>query len=251
MSKFRIIPIILIDGINVLKGTRFNSWRPIGSILPALNIFEKREVDELILIDVNATKENRCIDSEIILQASKILSIPLTVGGGIKSLKDIEVVLKSGADKVIIGAQSITNPELIINASDNFGSQSIICSVDIKTDEPEFVYINSGTTKITKNPSDQAKELIDSGAGEILIQAIDKDGTMEGMNLEIPFQIKLENPFASILISGGFSNQSELDEIYLKGFSGIGVGALFQFTEVTPNNLRNYMLNKGYKTRTL
>lgn len=249
MSKFRVIPIILIDGINILKGNKFNSWRPIGSIIPALNIFENRDVDELMLIDVNATRENRSFDIELIKEASKILSIPLTVGGGIKSLKCIEDALKAGADKVLIGTAPVIYPELVLKASENFGSQSLICSVDIKIEETESIYINSGSKRISKTPNEYAKEVIDAGAGEILVQTIDRDGMLEGMDLKIPIEIKLKNPNTPILISGGFANQSEINEIYENGFSGLGIGALFQFTEVTPNMLRNYMLDSGFKTR--
>jgi cyclase len=249
MSKFRIIPIILIDGINVVKGNKFDSWRPIGSIIPALNIFESRDVDELMLIDVRATKESRNIDFDLVKEASRILSVPLTVGGGINSLSSIEYALKSGADKVLLGTSPVTVPDLVSEASDNFGSQSIICSIDIKSNQSDSIYVNSGTCKIPITPKIYAKELADAGTGEILIQTIDRDGMLEGMDLKLPMEIKLENPSTPILVSGGFSSEDQLNEIYLNGFSGVGVGALFQFTQVTPNGLRSYMLNSGFRTR--
>jgi len=249
MSKFRIIPIILIDGFNVVKGTKFDSWRSIGSIIPALNIFENRDVDELMLVDVRATKESRNIDFELVKEASRILSVPLTVGGGINSLSSIEDALKSGADKVLLGTSPFTAPDLVSEASKNFGSQSIICAIDIKTNQPDAIYVKSGSCKIPRSPKHYAKELADAGTGEILIQNIDRDGKLEGMDLGLSIEIKLENPSTPILVSGGFSNESEINEIYLNGFSGVGIGALFQFTHVTPNSLRNYMLNSGFRTR--
>jgi cyclase len=250
MSKFRIIPIILTDGINVLKGEKFNPWRPVGILEPLLNIYENRDVDELILIDVDANSRLECISTEIVSRACKTLSIPLSVGGGLNSLDRIRNVLKAGADKVIIGSSSITDPHLIQDARDEFGSQSIICSLDINSTDLNQIFINGGRNRIEVNAVKAAIDLENSGAGEIFIQLIDLEGTLNGVDLSIASKI-IKEVSVPVSIAGGINSNNDFYKIYETGFSGAGVGAFFQFTENTPSTVRGHLISRNVQTRNL
>ena len=250
MSKFRIIPIILTDGINVLKGEKFDPWRPVGILEPLLNIYENRDVDELILIDVHANSRLEYISTEIVSRACKTLSIPLSVGGGLNSLERIRNVLKAGADKVIIGSSSITDPDLIQGARDEFGSQSIICSLDIDSTDLNHIFTHGGRNRIEVNAVKAAIDLENNGAGEIFIQLIDLEGTLNGVDLNTASKI-IKEVSVPVSIAGGVNSNNDFYRIYETGFSGVGVGAFFQFTENTPSTVRSHLISRNVQTRNL
>jgi cyclase len=248
MSKFRIIPTILTDGYRVLKGKNFDSSRPVGILEPLINVYESRDIDELVILDTKATHEGRTFNPSLIISACSTLSIPLSIGGGFKDIHQIEMALNNGADKVVIGAASLTNKDLVKKASTYFGSQCLVGSLDLKLFDTDNIYINSGRTKLRIDPLSAATELESMGIGEILLQIIDKEGTLSGISLDIASSI-LEKVNIPVVYSGGISSNQDFLEIAQRGFSGAAAGALFQFTENTPNSVREFLDQNNISVR--
>jgi cyclase len=248
MVNFRIIPSILTDGHRVLKGKNFKSTRPVGILEPLINIYESRDVDELMILDTKATQENRNFNYELIKNACSTLSVPLSIGGGFNNVKQIETALKLGADKVVIGNACFKDEFLIQNASSYFGSQCLVGSLDIRIEDKNNIYVKSGLEIFHLHPVEAALKLEYLGIGEILIQVIDKEGTLSGVNIDIASQI-VNQVNIPVVYSGGVSSGQDFLSIARKGFAGASAGALFQFTENTPKSIREYLQINGIPVR--
>ena len=152
MLRKRIIPIVLLDGFSVLKTINFNQRRNLGSPITVARTYNTRNVDELVLLDIDATKQKRSIDKFTIAEVAKECFMPLTVGGGIKTVKEIQGLLAKGADKIAINSYALENPAFIKEASDMFGSQCIVVSIDVVEDNDNFyIYIRAPSTKCSCN----------------------------------------------------------------------------------------------------
>jgi cyclase len=248
MSKFRIIPTILTDGNKVLKGKKFDSSRPVGILEPLINVYESRDVDELVILDTKATLENRTFNSKLIKSACATLSRPLSIGGGFSDIYQIENALNLGADKVVVGPAVLTKNGFIEKASSYFGSQCLVGCIDIRILDTQNIYIRSGGTKFNVDPVSAALKLESLGIGEILIQIIDKEGSLSGISLEIASSI-LEKVTIPVVYSGGISSNQDFLDIAQRGFSGAAAGALFQFTETTPNSVRKFLEQNNITVR--
>src|SRR6478752_208469 len=174
MLKTRIIPTLLWKNVGLVKGVGFDSWRRIGSLLPAIKVYNTRQVDELIVLDITATSDGHPPDYREIEEFSMECFVPLTVGGGIRNVEQIKTLLRAGADKVAINSAAYENPDLITKAAALFGSQCIVASIDArrKSDGTYECYSHSGTRPTAKEPAAWAKELEARGAGEILITSV-------------------------------------------------------------------------------
>ena len=252
MLKTRIIPTLLIKGFGLVKGSEFNNWRRIGAVLPAIRIFNQREVDELIISDVIASQNNEEPDYESIKDFCSDCFVPLTVGGGIKTLDNVQKLFDVGTDKISVNTSLYENPKLINDIADKYGSQSLIGSIDVKRiNEYEWdCYSHSGTKKTSKNLKNWVKELEDRGCGEILITSIDNDGTMKGYDLNLISYITsiIKIP---VIASGGAGNYKHMSDAILKcGASAVAAGSIFQFTEQTPSEIKKSLSLDGIKTRT-
>jgi len=208
-----------------------------------------REVDELIFLDITATNENRCPDFELVDEIADECFMPLTVGGGVKNLEDFEKLLKVGADKVAINTQAVLNPEFVSLASEMFGSQSVVVSIDIKRENGSCrVFICSGTKATDIDPVSFAKKMESSGAGEILLTSIDRDGTMQGYDLET---IKKVSRAVSIpvIASGGAGNYQDMVSAIENGASAVAAASIFHYTEQTPLEAKRFLRERGISTR--
>lgn len=246
--KIRIIPTVLTDGTTVVKGTNFNNWRTIGSALATAKLFGQREVDELLFLDVNARSRGSIISKELLSDFSQNLNIPFTVGGGISSLKDAEICIRSGAEKIVLGSSAITNPRLITQIANVYGAQAVMVALDFDSIRSKEIKINSGQDYFNVNSYGFVSELESLGAGEILLQSIERDGTMEGPDLERIRQIS-ELTSLPIIASGGISNSEDAISCIKSGASALGIGALFQFTKTTPRDIRSKLHEAGFKVR--
>jgi cyclase len=248
MLKKRIIPTILTDGSSQVKGTNFNSWRTVGSVLTAAKVFSRRDVDELVLLDVSATKFNRIISPELVNQLAEFLRIPFAVGGGVSTLGEIELLLAAGADKVVIGTSFIENPKLITQASEAFGKQAIVCSVDSGTEGGKFCFTKSGEIKIDKSAKNLASLAEKSGAGEILLQSVWRDGTMEGFDKALIREVCSEVSIP-VMVSGGAGQVRDYLNAIELGASAVCAGAIFQFTSCTPSEVRDFLRSNNVPVR--
>jgi len=251
MLKTRIIPTLLYKDHGLVKGVRFDKGRRVGTVLPAIKVYKSREVDELILLDVSATPEKRTVDHVWVSDIADECSMPLTIGGGINAMEDIYRLLQAGADKVSINTGALENPELIDEASANFGSQCIVLSIDVKKhyDGSYEVYSGCGTLTTGKNPIAWAQEAALRGAGEILLTSIDNDGTMEGYDIGLTQQVA-KSVSIPVIASGGAGKYQHMYEVIQYGKAdAIAAASIFHFTEQTPLKAKEYLSGKGLHMR--
>ena len=250
MLKIRIIPVMLWDTHGLVKGKQFNPQRRVGSVIPATKIYNSRDVDELILVDIQASQNGEAPRFEEVSQIASECSIPLTVGGGISSLEHIELLLKAGADKVSLNSVIYENPRLITEAAKRFGAQCIVGSIDyrIAGSGPQC-FSHSGTRAQNIDPSELAIRLAESGAGEILLTSIDNDGMMNGFDIPTIRRVSESVPIP-VIASGGASQYSDFEAAIVEGKSAaVAAGSIFHFTEQTPHGVREHLHKQGFTVR--
>jgi len=248
MLKNRIIPTVLTDGASQVKGTGFNNWRTVGHVLTAVRVHSARDVDELMLLDVTATQQGRVIDRGLVAQVSEELRIPLTVGGGVASVEDFSALLAAGADKIVIGTAAVENPTLISTLAAEFGNQAIVCSIDTVNDSRDSIFVKSGTSLHVIDPVELASRLERSGAGELLVQSVSRDGKMQGMAIEL-FSAISQSVKIPVIGSSGAASAQDFAEALNAGCSAVACGAAFQFTETTPSQVKLQLKNLGFPVR--
>ena len=243
MFRPRIIPVLLLQGNALVKSKGFKDFRYIGDPINAVKVFNDLKADELVFLDIEATKEKRTISTELVRQVGEEANMPFAVGGGIKNLDEIQNIIAKGAEKVIINTCAVENPKFIREASDNFGSSTIVVCIDVKKKffSGEVVWRNSGSKSSKYSPKDFAKIIEENGAGEIIIQSIDKDGTMSGYDLDLVKEISTAVAIPVVAL-GGAGNLEHMIEAYKKGFaSALAAGSLFVFQGPNKGVLINYV----------
>jgi cyclase len=250
MVKKRIIPKFLLSGGRLVKGVQFfDNLREAGNAVSTARVYDSYGVDEMIFLDINATPEKRNIDSSIIERVSEEIFMPFTVGGGVRTIGQIESLLASGADKVALNSIATENLDFITEAASRFGDQCIVVSVDYKADsDGTFVYGQCGTRRTNYDPVEWALRLEDAGAGEIMMTSIDRDGTMNGYDVDMIN--KLANQLTKPLIaSSGAGNLSHCHAAFEAGASAVTVSSMFIFTDNSPIKVRTYLAGKGVNVR--
>lgn len=252
MLKVRIIPTLLWKGFGLVKGIGFDSWRRVGPVLPAVKVYNTREVDELILVDITASPDSSVPDFESIAEFSNECFVPLTVGGGITTLEQIKKLLRSGADKISINTAAYSDPNLVRAAANHFGAQCIVASIDARRhdDGSYHCYSHCGTVATGKDPVAWAKQLEELGAGEILITSIERDGSMQGYDLRVIEQI-VAAVKVPVIASGGAGTYEHMREaVQEAGASAVAAASMFHFTEQTPAEAKKYLAAAGVPVRT-
>jgi cyclase len=241
----RIIPTLLMRGHTLVKGRQFNSWRVVGHVMQAARIHAARQVDELILLDIGATPEGRGPDLELVGKLAGECFTPLTVGGGIKSVEDVRRLLLAGADKVAI-CTALFHTHILEEAAGRFGCQALVAAIDVKD---LHVRSDCGQKPWAMRPEAFARMLAETGAGEILLTSIDREGTMEGYDLELIKRVShaVDIP---VVAHGGAGTYQHMLEAVQHGASAVAAGAMFQFTEQTPEGAAQYLAAHGVTTRT-
>ncbi len=240
----RIIPVLLWGEHGAVKGRGFDH-RNIGSIDDRIRVLERRNVDELILLDVSATPNGRSIRAGELKRLCQNLFMPLTVGGGVRTEDDFRQLLASGADKVAINTAALIEPDLIDRFAKKFGSQAVVISIDVAED---LVRNYCGQVRTNANPIGWAKEVEDRGAGEILLTSIDRDGTMTGYDLDL---IELVSEYVDIpvICAGGCGSYVHIEQALNAGAHAAAVGAMFQFMDATPRGAAKYLNQQGFSVR--
>ena len=245
MFRPRIIPVLLLKGNALVKSKCFKNFRYIGDPINAVKVFNDLKADELVFLDIEATKEKRTISAELVKQVGEEANMPFSVGGGIKNLEDIQNIIAEGAEKVIINTYALENPNFIREAADNFGSSTIVVCIDVKKKvfSGNVVWSNSGSKSSKYSPADFAKLIEEQGAGEIIIQSIKKDGSMSGYDLDLIKEISTTVTIPVVAL-GGAGNLEDMIEGYKKGFaSALAAGSLFVFQGPKKGVLINYVEN--------
>ncbi len=250
MLKIRIIPTLLYHGNILIKGRRFDSWRKIGALLPAIKVYNMRRADELIVLDITATKKGVDPDFELIKEFTQECFVPLTVGGGIKSIDDIRQILRSGADKVCINSFAYENCGFIKRAVQEFGSQCIVISIDVKklNDGRYCCYSYSGTVVTGIDIKEWVRKIGDLGVGEILITNIDKDGMMQGYDLDL-VKLVADSVKIPVIASGGAGGLKDFADAIKIGAKAVAASSIFNFTDKTPMMVKKYLLDEGFPVR--
>lgn len=243
MITFRILTTLLVSNKLIVKGKQFINDRRIGSLLQALNVFQKREIDEMIIVDVDASKENKLIDGEFIeSQIDKAhCFMPIGMGGGVKSSEDASKLLYYGADKVVLSTGATS--ESIKEISDKIGCQSTVVSIDYFGDT---VYSHGATEVKYNNVCDYAFYVAGCGAGEIILNNIENEGTMSGLDFSKKRVFNLHIP---VVMSGGANKPDDFVKAYEYGASGVSAGALYQFTQYTPLDVKYKLRDNGIPVR--
>jgi cyclase len=227
----RIIPCLLLRNNGLVKTFRFKDSVYIGDPINAVRIFNEKEVDELIFLDIDATIEKRAPPFSIIKKIAEECFMPFSYGGGIATLQHIEEIIKSGAEKIIINSQAIIRKNFVHEAAVRFGSSTIVVSMDVKKKliGGNTVHIHGGRQNTGINPVDFAREIEDEGAGEIFVNSIDRDGTMEGYDIELIKSVS-EAVTIPVIACGGAGNLNDLKEVVRNGgASAAAAGSLFVF----------------------
>jgi cyclase len=238
----RIIPSLLLRGKGLVKGIKFDNHRYIGDPINAIKIFSEKEADELLLMDITATGEKRTISIEMVEKIADECYMPFAVGGGIKSPNDVRSLIRVGVEKVCINTSAVENPTIIKSVAEIFGSQSIIVSIDVKKERGNgyHIYTNSGQKRSKWNLMEFVYAAERFGAGELLITNIDKEGLMEGYDLEL---IKMVTKETSIPVIAGGGAGSISDFFYAiseGGASAVSAGSMFVFHGKKRGILINY-----------
>lgn len=250
MLKVRVIPTLLWKGAGLVKGVGFDSWRRVGTVLPAIKVYCTRDVDELVLLDVSATPEGREPDYESIEEFSSECFVPLTVGGGVRRIDEITKLLRAGADKVTINTAAYENPELVRAAAERFGSQCIVIAIDVRRSGNGRHECFSGCGRIAtgRRPTDWAREVEALGAGEILLTSIERDGAMSGYDLEL-VQAVSSAVSIPVIASGGAATYSHFYEAIRAQANAVAAASMFHFTELTPLGAKEFLAEKGVPVR--
>jgi imidazole glycerol-phosphate synthase subunit HisF len=245
MLAKRIIPTMLVRGRTLVKGKQFAGDRSIGHALQAAQVHARRGVDELCILDIAATAEGRGPDLDLVRELSDGCFVPITVGGGVRSLGDIDALLRAGADKVCIGAAAWEVGGFVDQAAARFGSQAVVVSIDVRAGT---VTTRCGTVDRALSPSDTAGCMAGMGAGEILLQSIDRDGMLIGYDLDLIREVSAAVSIP-VIASGGCGGYADMLRAFKVGADACAAGALFAFTDATPRGAARYLQDHGIPVR--
>lgn len=239
----RVIPTLLCRGRQLVKGVAFDSWRSVGVAAQAVRIHQARGVDELCLLDISATPEGRGPDLKLVEELAEVCFMPIAVGGGVKTVEDVRALLKAGADKVVVGAaaqQLVSTQDAqewrIRLLADAVGSQAIVAALDVpKGDSP-------------KDAAIIAHLLAQHGAGEILLTRMDREGTLQGYDLDLIRAVS-QAVTIPVIAHGGCGTYQHMIEAIEAGADAVAAGAMFLFTDQTPRGAAEYLAQHGIEAR--
>lgn len=251
MLTKRIIPCLDMTEGKVVKGIQFETFRDAGDPVELAARYDEQGADELVFLDITATVENRDILLCVVEKTAKKVTIPFSVGGGIRSIEDMRTVLRAGADKVSVNTGAVNNPLLITECANEFGSQCVVLSLDARrvVDQKWHVFINGGRTDSGLSAIEWAKKAVSLGAGEILLTSIDSDGTKGGFDVKLT-QLVSTNVTVPVIASGGAGSLEDFAKVLTRGEADAALAAsLFHFHELTIGEVKNYLAQKNIPIR--
>lgn len=242
MFRPRIIPVLLLKNLALVKSIQFAKHKYIGDPINAVRIFNDLKADELVFLDIEASPANRLISLDFVGDVGEEANMPFAVGGGIKTIEDIRAVINAGAEKVVINTAAAQNPDFIKDASETFGSSTIVVCIDVKKKwlKGQRTWILNGSRATSYTPLDFARLMEQNGAGELIIQSVEKDGTMQGYDIGL---IKSISTLVSVpvIALGGAGKEEDLIEAYRSGYAnGLAAGSLFVYQSKKRGVLINY-----------
>ena len=251
MLKNRIIPCLDVKNGRVVKGINFVELKDAGDPVEQAKIYSDGGADEICFLDITASNENRDTIYDVVEKTSKKCFVPLTVGGGVRSVEDINKLLNSGADKVSINTAAVQNPEVVVDSSKKFGSQCIVVAIDAKkiSDNKWEVFTHGGRNKADIDAIEFAKQVETNGAGEILLTSMDRDGTKSGYDIDLLKAIT-QRTNIPVIASGGVGNLEDLyDGIVKGGASAVLAASIFHYGEYKIKDAKEYLNSKNVSVR--
>lgn len=250
MLKTRIIPVMLWKDSGLIKGKRFEHSRNVGAVLPAVKVYNARDVDELVLVDVGASLGGTQPRYREIEWFARECNVPLAVGGGITTEEQIELVLRAGADKVIVNSVCFENPRLVTQAAERFGSQCVVVSIDYRViDGTPTCFSHAGTLDRKVSVEHWARKMEDLGAGELILTNCEHDGMMIGYDVSTIRQMA-ETVGIPVIASGGAGSLDHFVEVLQIGRAdAVAAGSVFHFTEITPREIKDRLAEAGIPVR--
>jgi cyclase len=244
------MPTLLYKEYGLVKGTGFDSWRRIGSAMQAVKVYNMREVDELVFLDITATLDGRPPDFTLVDELADECFMPLTVGGGVASVEHVRALLQVGADKVAVNTAAIDDPLLIRRIADRFGAQCVVASIDARrTADGYEVVTHSGTRPTGRSPVAVAASAAEQGAGEILLTSVERDGAMNGYDVGLTRAVA-DAVSVPVIASGGASSYEDMARVLREGrASAVAAASMFHFTEQTPLEAKRYLRDQGFAVR--
>jgi cyclase len=250
MLKNRIIPCLDVKNGRVVKGINFVDLKDAGDPVEQAKIYSDGGADEICFLDITASNENRDTIYDVVERTSKKCFVPLTVGGGVRGVEDINKLLNCGADKISINTAAVQNPEMITESSKKFGSQCIVVAIDAKKNGNKWkVFTHGGRNNTNLDAIEFAKKMEDSGAGELLVTSMDRDGTQIGYDNDLMFKIS-STVNIPVIASGGVGNLDHLvDGIKLGNASAVLAASIFHYGTHSINEAKQYLNSKGIPVR--
>jgi cyclase len=250
MLAKRIIPCLDVKDGRVVKGVNFVNLQDAGDPVHNGMFYDQEGADELVFLDITASSDRRAIILKMVKDVAETVNIPFTVGGGIRTVDDVRMILENGADKVSINTQAVQQPELITECAQRFGSQCIVIAIDAKRNNGGWnVYLHGGRTKTDIDAIQWAKQVEDLGAGEILLTSMDRDGTRLGYDLELTKKIA-EIVTIPVIASGGVGTLEHLYEGFAIGKADAVLAAsIFHYREYSIKQAKEYLAKRGIPVR--
>lgn len=251
MQYKSIIPTFLLKGKRLVKGTQFSNYVDVGDPMSQVKIYDAQGADEIIITDILASSEKRIMDTSLISKITSNSHTPIAVGGGIDDVNKAIKYFESGADKIVINTGSLEDPALVKDISNNFGSQSVVVSIDVKKDETgnyvPFSY--SGKEEVNIKLDEYINKVIDYGCGEIMLTSIDRDGTLSGYDLEL-YSKYAQNISVPLIASGGAGSYDDIvDLLKIDGVDSCGIGKMLFLRDYDIVRIRAYLTGKKIQTR--
>ncbi|MDY6932897.1 MAG: imidazole glycerol phosphate synthase subunit HisF [Spirochaetota bacterium] len=253
MLAKRIIPCLDVKDGRVVKGVNFVNLRDAGDPVENGKYYDEEGADELVFLDITASSDRREIILRMVKDVAETVNIPFTVGGGIRSVDDVRLILGNGADKVSINTAAVLNPEIISDCSNRFGSQCIVIAIDAKRNDKGSwdVYLHGGRTPTDVDVLQWAKRAYELGAGEILLTSMDKDGTRAGYDLELTQRVAESMPLP-LIASGGVGTMEHLYEgLTIGKADAVLAASIFHFREISIQEVKEYLKGRQITIRTI
>ena len=250
MLAKRIIPCLDVKDGKTVKGINFVGLKNVGDPVELGAYYAAQGADELVFLDITATHEKRKTLVDLVQRVAENINIPFTVGGGISSVEDVELLLQKGADKISINSAAVRNPQLITDLAKQFGSQCVVIAIDVKFEDNEwFVYLNGGRIKTELRALDWAKQAVEHGAGEILLTSMNHDGTKDGFANDITREIS-EAVSVPVIASGGAGNMQHFLDAFEQGKADAALAAsVFHYKEIEIPTLKKFLAENGVDMR--
>jgi imidazole glycerol-phosphate synthase subunit HisF len=242
MFRPRIIPVLLLRNLGLVKSIRFKDHRYIGDPINAVKIFNDLKADELVFLDILASHEGRTISLDFVRDVGEEANMPFAVGGGIRTIEDIRKITGAGAEKVVINTMAAKNPDFIRQAADTFGSSTIVVCMDVKKQflGREQAWSLNGTKASGKSPVEYALLMQEQGVGELIVQSIERDGQMQGYDIDLIRKIS-EAVTIPVVALGGAGSLQDMKKVHLEAYAnGLAAGSMFVYHSARKGVLINY-----------